>query len=1518
MNGQLGIAKVEDPEKTSRQKLGIKSIDPSSEQLGISEVSDPTGNEMLAYEPLPSSITQTEKPSIRERLGLFEELGKKYGAMEETAATAATGLISWIPAGLYAAGKYAATGISEIAKRQAEKEWQDLGGKLPEGWKEKRTEELERELAETKETTEKIQEKLTYKPKFFKEDAEGYLKVVNAPFKWLAEKGEQAGNAVYEATGNEELAALTHTAIEGAPFWVPVAAKSGFKMVKGKGKLPKGETAEIPKEAIKPIEEAPTEMPKVETGAIITEKVKPKEAPIIEEAKGVPGIESLAQEARKYKSVEEFVKAQGEPLYHGTAAEFKEFDFGKTGTVKTSDWGQEGIYFDTSREGANYYRKEALKATNKELDAAYKKYDDIVKKLPPRNKYDSTPDYNEASRKALKEFQELAEKIEKEKGGNIIEAYIDKKAKVYKHYFEGGSITDPYLSEYAKGKGYDVIEIWNKYPEGQHLSEVLVLNPKVIRTKAQLTDIWNKAQAKPPIIEEAKSVPEKKVAEPAKAKQPWEMTREEWKAQEESRTFYKPKWNEEAVKEYHARQIEQALSEGKPIPRNVLEEYKGEPWAAEVEAKEIPSVESLKETEAELGKEVNQVIDEISQRGELTLREPTAKIPIHAFADKATEKRFQTAKGIQKPSILQHAVDILISIKNRATREYEHLPKGEKYTPLRNDLLRLSKSKDIASDRTLRGLQGITVNLNKREFDLFTRKVILDDLKYTAEKDMELPFGLTKETLPNELSKVDTLISQSPNIQRSIVKRQKLWAAIKDNYLKTMKDVGFDVSERFKNEQYFRHQVLEYANAKGIVGAGKKLKTPTQRGFLKKRYGSQLDINTDYLQVEYEVISQMLHDIEIAKTLRNIDKNYNIIDQVKKSAKDQGMDDWREAIPEEHDLWQPREGNVFYQANSIPEYLAHDLVNESLKKMPAETFLKEGDIRKILAVGGKRKQWILPNEVIATINDLTKSRTINPLSQVSKSTLRGWKVWQLISPRRWFKYNFRNLTGDSDAVFAGNPATFKKVPQAVSDLYNLYAKNKMMSPELKDFFDRGGMQSTLQFQEMGDINNLRIFRGLAEKTKGFKQTPIWLWKSYWRKARLTTDFRETVLRYAAYLDYLESMKKSPTGRPKNFGASKPEEIMALADIKDRAFWLSNDLLGAYDKVSVMGQTLRNHWIPFWSWKEVNFKRYLQLYKNALSDGKFMEFLGKRGAAKFAKLPYQAYRLGKLTTATLSFWAMLQAWNQLRFPQEEKALPDNVRNMPHLIMGRDKDGKIIYFSRLGAVTDLMEWVGLDNIYGDLRDIFDGKKTLKEVMTEMMKSPVNVIVNSTSPFVKTPAELLTKQSLFPDAFEPRTIRDEGLYIARSIGLENEYKEISGLPSKDYAESLGQFFYYKIDPGQAAYGDIMNMKHRFLKKIGKGSVGFWLTPRGDALYNMKLAVRYEDEEAARKYLQKYIALGGTKEGMVSSFKAMNPLSGMTQEEQVKFVNSLSIENKKKLVAALNFYTHSLLGIKNVEPVK
>ena len=97
-----------------------------------------------------------------------------------------------------------------------------------------------------------------------------------------------------------------------------------------------------------------------------------------------------------------------------------------------------------------------------------------------------------------------------------------------------------------------------------------------------------------------------------------------------------------------------------------------------------------------------------------------------------------------------------------------------------------------------------------------------------------------------------------------------------------------------------------------------------------------------------------------------------------------------------------------------------------------------------------------------------------------------------------------------------------------------------------------------------------------------------------------------------------------------------------------------------------------------------------------------------------------------------------------------------------------------------------------------------------------------------------------------------------------MENEYRTIAGKPSEPYEETIGGFAYYLVDPGQSAYSDIFQEESRFLERIGKSSRGFWLTQKGDALYNMRLAIRYGDEKAALKYLGKYQMLGGKPEEM------------------------------------------------------
>ena len=140
----------------------------------------------------------------------------------------------------------------------------------------------------------------------------------------------------------------------------------------------------------------------------------------------------------------------------------------------------------------------------------------------------------------------------------------------------------------------------------------------------------------------------------------------------------------------------------------------------------------------------------------------------------------------------------------------------------------------------------------------------------------------------------------------------------------------------------------------------------------------------------------------------------------------------------------------------------------------------------------------------------------------------------------------------------------------------------------------------LTTQEISGINELKPFKRFADK-KVIDKIPVLAHakkglQGYENITTTGTNFREMIARYASYLDYIDQMKKSSDGLPKNYGASKPEVIKGLKTIEDRAFKLSNDLLGAYDEVSEMGQVIRRHLILFYSWMEVNMKRYNQIIK----------------------------------------------------------------------------------------------------------------------------------------------------------------------------------------------------------------------------------------------------------------------------------------------------------------------------------
>ena len=865
------------------------------------------------------------------------------------------------------------------------------------------------------------------------------------------------------------------------------------------------------------------------------------------------------------------------------------------------------------------------------------------------------------------------------------------------------------------------------------------------------------------------------------------------------------------------------------------------------------------------------------------------------FEDTGIESRWQEARGVKKESLPDRIKSQTTTFKNKATREFEHLPHTKEFSQLRFDLLRLRKQHGVSGDKTVRFIDSITKPLDKPSYDLFRRKVILEDFNEVA-KEGGVPFGFDAKSVTSELSRVNEVMT--PLIEQQFAKRTAMWDQLRGDYTKSMKDIGFNVEDRLTRPNYFRHQVLEHAEAKSFLGTGKQVKTPTGRGFLKKRTGSQLDINTDYVQAEYEVISQMLYDIETANVLKGVmERGEDIAPRLKRAARKEKIEDWHDLIPEGYVAWQPREGNVFYMTESISQRIAQQLTEGNLIKLLPE------DTGKVLAMGRRRKEYVVKEEIAATLDNFGAARSDNVIIGGSRKALRGWKMWQLLSPRRFAKYNIRNLTGDAEAAWLGNPSGFRYAPRAAKELYDVMVRDKEMTPEFRDWFERGGIQSTLQALEMGELNKMGRFIRLQEAKGKPGEIPLKVWQKYWGAVRVSTDIREATLRYSNYLDYLDQMKVR-NGNPKNFGASIPEEVLGLRDIKDRAYTLSNDLLGAYDKVGVVGQHLREQLIPFWSWKEVNFRRYIQFTKNAIDDGHLPQLVGRKLVGSVTKSPYKIYRVGKFAIKATAFWSALQTWNKLKFPELEASLSEQEQSTPHVIFGTDKEGNIISFNRMGTLGDFIEWFGLDAAPAHISDFMAGKKTIREIAIEMVKSPVNVVAQGFTPFIKLPAELLTRQALFPDVFEPRAIRDNGFQIARGFGLGNEYKAVMGLPSRPYKESVPGFFIYKTDPLQSAYGKIRNDVARYKKSIGKGSEGFWITPRGDALYNIKLAARYDDPEAYAHYSIEYAGLGGTPEGMKQSFDRLNPLAPLNIEEREQFVNTLNEEDIKNFAKALRYW--------------
>jgi hypothetical protein len=139
---------------------------------------------------------------------------------------------------------------------------------------------------------------------------------------------------------------------------------------------------------------------------------------------------------------------------------------------------------------------------------------------------------------------------------------------------------------------------------------------------------------------------------------------------------------------------------------------------------------------------------------------------------------------------------------------------------------------------------------------------------------------------------------------------------------------------------------------------------------------------------------------------------------------------------------------------------------------------------------------------------------------------------------------------------------------------------------------------------------------------------------------------------------------------------------------------------------------------------------------------------------------------------------------------------------------------------------------------------------------------------------------------------------------------YKLLTGKPGKSVLDIATDAFIYKYDFRESMYWEATALA-RAWRNDEDGTI-YRPTPKSNALYYMKQAMRYGDKDKAVKYMKEYFEIGGTALGMSMSFANMNPAYGMTsdkaEEKRNAFLESLSEVERKRWDIGVDYYDNVL----------
>jgi hypothetical protein len=589
---------------------------------------------------------------------------------------------------------------------------------------------------------------------------------------------------------------------------------------------------------------------------------------------------------------------------------------------------------------------------------------------------------------------------------------------------------------------------------------------------------------------------------------------------------------------------------------------------------------------------------------------------------------------------------------------------------------------------------------------------------------------------------------------------------------------------------------------------------------------------------------------------------------------------WEKLVPDTHEVWSPEPGNLFFRATTVPERIVEAVTAGVLK----EAKVSADDLKTALVLGGQRRPMVIKKELVAQLKDTLAPAPGGPLSQLSRNLMGMWKSYTLFNPKRMVGYLFRNTTGDLEPVLAAAPGMVKEIKAAYAEVSAYHSgKQTEMSVDLKDARDLGVIGSGITKTEIPDLKDVPILRRFGDKPN--------LVSRYYEWAKRINSIREDTLRYAAYLYYKGKLER---GEPFHYGAAKKSTVDALLKeqgVTMAAGHLARNLLGDYGNLTHFGNWMRQHAAPFWSWVEVNFKRWPRLTENAVRAGLTKDTAISAGALTAINL----IRLGGL-------YAAVYTWNNTVMRDAEEKLSPQERARLHITLGMNDDGTVRKFDRVGSLSDLADWFGVEEILAA-----PPQATAGDIAGDVGKNLLNKLVQSGRPDIKSAAEVFTGQSFFPDVTRPRpTPRDE--LATAPLGLTDELKFLKGklgrtgdVPKPGYARRL--LGTADTHPGRAALSEVHDLRRRFLEAEGRPQLG--RSFGRSSVAKMQDALNADNFEAFKDAKAAYLADKGNEKKFRDALDKFDPLAERVSDKlERKFEREyLTDEQRKKLGVARNY---------------